>query len=73
MRRQFAVVVSSVADARIDSFLRLAFSDSYCANCKVIYEQFLISMMGRKPILKHAQPAHDAREADIYKEVAYEY
>jgi len=33
--------LSSVADACVDSFLRLVFADSSCANCKVMYKQFL--------------------------------
>jgi len=31
----------SVADARVNFFLRLVFADSSCANCRVIYEQVL--------------------------------
>ena len=38
----------SVDDARIASFFRLAFAYSSCANCKVIYEQFLRIMVRRK-------------------------
>lgn len=36
----------SITDARIDFFLRCIFVDSYCAECKVVYECPLITITG---------------------------